>query len=469
MSRTADERIASLAKRVQDSDPSVEYDKGPVFDLMIRPVGEELGSAEDKADYISNLYTSAFSDVADEREVLALETNFAMENQGSGKSSRNKAQYFYRFARPQVGESFMITEGTLVANSDNSMIFKSLETLTMDGQYADTYYNSQEGWYGIPVLCEATAIGSAYDLKQGRVNKILSVVDGWDGTINLADYAGGEEAESLSQKTARIKKRFEGMDTGTIGGLESRVLNYNPAVISSVRLIDPSNPNVFKRPTIRPALDLYIIGQDMMVETDTFNAVADQTSYVMINQPVYSITSVSRNGTAVTDWQFERDVSVLQQSSRSQDRIVFNAPLSLGDAVSITYQYNGIIQSVQNDLFPSTNNLLFRTDVLIREAREALLSISIRFSFVGSVSLEDGEADLIAALYRLVEVGVFIDNINPETLRSQLKSEVVGLGELFFVKFTKTVGSLSDVEIVNFEDNEYPKIDETNLIISPMR
>lgn len=469
MGRTADQRIASLAKRVQDSDKSVEYDKGPVFDLMIRPVGEELGSAEDKADYISNLYTSAFSEVADEREVLALETNFAMEGQGSGKSSKTKAQYFFRFARPQVGESFMIAEGTLVANADSSMVYRTIETVFMEGQYADIYYNNKEGWYGIPVLTEATAIGSAYDLKQGRVNKILSVVDGWDGTINLADYAGGEEAESNSQKVARIKKRFEGMDTGTFGGVESRVLNYNPAVISSVRLVDPSNQTIFKRPTIRPALDLYIIGQDMLVTTDTFTASDGQTSYVLKNQPVYSVSSVTKNGTAITTWQFDRDDSVLQQSSRSQDAIVFDPPLVLGDSVSVTYQYNGIISSVQNDIFPATNNLLFRTDVLVREAREAKISISIRFSFVGSVSLEDGEAALVDALYRLVEVGTFIDNLNPETLRSQLKSEVVGLGDLFFVKFAKTVGSLSDVEIVNFADNEYPKIDENNLILSPMR
>lgn len=469
MSRTVDERIASLAKRVQDSDSSVEYDKGPVFDLMIRPVGEELGNAEDRAEYISNLYTSAFSSVAEDREILALETNFAMTGQGSGQASRTKLQYFYRFSRPQIGDVFIVSEGMLVSNSDRSKIYKTLETVTLDGQYSDTYYNSSEGWYGVPVLCEATAIGSDYDLKKGRVNSILTASEYWDGTINLGDYSGGEAEESRDQKVERIQKRFEGMDKGTYGGVESAVINYNPAIIKNVRLVDPSNARIFRRSTIRPALDLYLIGQNINATTDTFIATAGQLTYVLANQPVTAITSITKNGIAFSDWQYEKDDSVLKQSARSQDQITFNTALNVGDSIIISYQYDEIISNVQNNIFPESNNLLFRTDTLVRQAWEAPLSISITFSFVGSVSLEEGEQKLLDELYKLVEINDFVDSLNPETLRSQLKSSVVGLGELYFVKFTKTVGSLSDVEIVTFNDNEYPIIDANNLILSPMR
>lgn len=469
MTRTVDERIASLAKRVQDSDSSVEYDKGPVFDLMIRPVGEELGNAEDRAEYISNLYTSAFSSVADDREVLALETNFAMSGQGDGQSSRTKLQYFFRFARPQVGESFTVPEGMLVSNIDKSKIYKTLETVTLNGQYADTYYNSSEGWYGVPVLCEATAIGSDYDLKRGRVSTVLTPSEDWDGTINLGDYSGGEAEESKTQKVERIQKRFEGLDSGTYGGIESTVINYNPAILKNVRLVDPSNTKIFRRSTIRPALDLYVIGQNVIGTSDTFIASAGQNIYVLQNQPVTAILSVTKNGLAFSDWQYEKDNGVLKQSARSQDQIMFNTPLNIGDSVIVSYQYDDIINNIQNNLFPATNNLLFRTDTLVRQALEAPLNISLTFSFVGSVSLEEGEQKLLDQLYTLIEINDFVDSLNPETLRSQLKSSVVGLGDLFFVKFTKTVGSLSDVEIVTFNDNEYPIINADNLILSPMR
>jgi hypothetical protein len=232
MARTPDQIATSLETSINTTDPSVVVKYGPIRDLEILPISNELATTEETADHLALLYSTEFQKTATDAEVLALQTNFS-QTPSPGTYSEGYC-YFYRYSRPLTGQSFTVPVGALVGNFDRSKIVSALEEITLDGSNPDAFYNATKKVYEVRVHMRATATGKDYDLPSTRYNTMVSKIDGFDGVENRGDFAGGNPAETNLQQVERVQTRFQGLNSGDVGGMVSIVKNYDPINIVDV-------------------------------------------------------------------------------------------------------------------------------------------------------------------------------------------------------------------------------------------
>lgn len=465
MARTQDEIEQSLIESVHSNDPSTDTRKGPVYNFLLRPVPPELQKTEADAERIAILTTQQLDQVATEAEIQALATSFSIRL-GGGKASKTKGQQFFAYAKPE--QDIVINRGTLVGTDDQQYTYFVSEPVTIPANTADNYYNPQTRRYEITTSAEATSVGPDFDLPRTRVKKLLTPIDGIDGTINILDYDGGEEAEDLAGSVDRIRSKLAGLDPETGGGIISDIRNYDPETITDVSLVFPKDRGLFKRLTNRPAIDAYVKGEILETISETLVASGGETQLVLSKQPVRSVTSILVNGTGVS-FSFIEDTSFdVGFSPRAASYVLLDSPLLAADVAVVTYQYNILIAEIQEDLFSLERP--FDTDVLAREPRAFGVAISIDATVVASFDTARVYTNIEAKLFAEVEQDFFIDVLQPDVIAQKIKDEVAGLAaKPRFTIFRRTSGGLLEVDTIAIEKNEDPYIDQDQLSINVRR
>ena len=84
MARSIEEVQLSMQQSLEAADPTIESRSGPVFNIMLQPVSNEVAKIEAEQERIGALYSLQFQNVATEAETTALATNFGIQ----------KADYF---------------------------------------------------------------------------------------------------------------------------------------------------------------------------------------------------------------------------------------------------------------------------------------------------------------------------------------------------------------------------------------
>jgi len=74
-----------------------------------------------------------------------------------------------------------------------------------------------------------------------------------------------------------------------------------------------------------------------------------------------------------------------------------------------------------------------------------------------------------AKLFEEVETGFFIDILQPETIRQDIRDQIAGVSNVRVTKFRRTSGGILDVETIEIAKNETPYIDQGRLKITVRR
>jgi hypothetical protein len=464
MARTSREIEQSLVESLRTTDPSVDTLKGPIYDFLLRPVPTELQKTEADAERISILATLQLGSVISKAEAEAMATSFSIRL-GGGKASKTKRQIFFTLTKPI--KDILINRGNLVGTDDQKYTYFVSEQATIPASSADNFYSPRTRRYEIAVKCEATSVGPAFDLPPQRVRKLITRIDGIDGTYNQVEYAGGEEAEDLAGSIDRIRAKFSGLDPETGGGIISDIRNFDAENVKDVSLVYPKDRALFKRGGNRPAVDAYVLGEQVDTVEHIYTATGGETRIMLPSLPVRGVTSVLTNGIP-TDFSFIQDTSLESGfSPRSGDFILLNSPLMENDVVAVTYDYNALVQDLQNDLFALERP--FDTDVLVREARKSLIHIELSASAMASFDSARFYDAIESKLFEIIETPYFIDVLEPEIVRQKLRDEVGGFSTLRLTKFKRVYGSYSDVESIDLQKNEVPVIDQARLKINVRR
>ncbi len=464
MARTDSEILASLKESLSAADPSIDTEKGPVFNFLLRPVPSELQKTEADAERVAILATLQLDQVTTDEEVAALATSFSIRL-GGGKASKTKSQLFFALRRPL--EDIVIDRGNLVGTDDQQFTYFVSEARTMPVNSIDNFFNPQTRRYEILVPCEATAVGPTFDLPPSRVTRIITPIDGIDGTINTDYYRGGEEAEDLSNSIDRVRAKLAGLDPETGGGIISDIRNFDSENVRDVSLVYPKDRSLFKRVTSRPAIDAYVLGSSVDTIEQTVIATGGETQIQIERRPVTEVSSVTVNGTN-TAFTFIPDTSrEFGGSPRSSDYILLEDPLVALDTVVISYEYNQLLFDLQNDLFSLDRP--FDTDVLARKPRDIGLEIALDAVIAASFDTARAFNAIEASLFSQVESDFFVDAILPEVVRQNVIDEVGGITQLRFTLFRRTSGGTLDVEPIDLDKNETAFIDQTLLSINVRR
>lgn len=463
MARSAKQISQALGLTVSTADPTADLAKGPVFDLLMAPVAPELAVTEQAVEDLRVLTSLQLDKVVTDTEINAIGTSFGLP-QLTGKPARYR-QTFFTATRPT--SDVAIERGTLVGTSDSSRVFQVVERVVMQAANADAYLNSSRKRYEITATIEATAIGTASNLPAFRIKKFLTKVNGLDGTENRSSaIVFGTDRQSFADYLARIRKKFVGLNPETGGGISSRVLEYAPETITDIELVYPKDRDVFRRDTGRPAIDIYVLGEQTDVATKRYIAVGGETSVTLDNAPVLSISSVQVDGQAVISFVLSQDTQpATSGTQRAVDALVLPTPLTLGQVVEITYVYDSLVYGIQTTVFDA-NGREFGTDILVRRPEQTLVTVQIDVTVLPSFDVNRTTDTVRSLVFNYVETSKFVSILLPETLQQTLLDAVAGVSSVKIQRFTPTTSGALPVEAVVLKKNQIPIVDQDNLTIS---
>jgi hypothetical protein len=460
MAKTEVEIQAELIESINSTDQTLDTAQGPIPDLFIRPQAGQLAQASSEAESLRTLFTLQFGTAATEEEIQNALANYGSAP-GAGVAARH-VQHFLRFTRPTVDIS--IPTGSLVSNSDSSLVYRVLNGGTILANASDSYYNPSRNSYEIGLLVEGTGIGTTYNLPSGRITNIVTPIPGIDTTENRSKSTGGLDKESTDSQSSRLKTSLTGINLGAPGGIQSRILNAFPESVTDVAVIQPFEKE-FTRLITGPALDVYALGATIEPATQTVIAVNGQTIIPLLSKPAFAITSVTINNVVITSgYTLVKDSSFeYGYSLQASDQLVLSIPLLAGDTVVIEYEYNKILTSIFTDVLDSGNEFLFNTDILMRSPFQISPIISGTVQALASFSTNEVEENINTFLATNFNFTIFTEIVFPEVIRQRLITEVSGVQNFRLTEFRRSTGSLSTIEPMSFARNEVSVYD-ANLI-----
>lgn len=466
MAKTEEEILSALEDNITAIDPTIQTKHGPVRDFLLRPLPSELAALGAETERLANIYKLEFLETSGTtQDIEAYQNNFGL-TVGSGRKATG-IQTFFRSEAPAAGELITIPVGALVSNSDRTSTYKVTEAAVMDGDFASTFFNAGRRRYEVTAQTEALNIGVNNNLPADRVQELVTPVSGVSGTTNVVAYSGGEDIDTSAVQFSRIQSRFAGLNLGSPNGVVSAVKEFDTSLVTDVKAVQPNQRDVFKRFVTTPALDVYVIGTKLDDAEDSFTSEGSETELALVDVPVASITSVTKNGEAeiVT---LQIDDTEFAGSTRAVDRIVFSTALTTGDIINVKYKFNKLIPDIRDNIVGESDtddSILFGTDILILEAISRLVTVHYSFSTFSSSERETVNIAIETALANAVTLDTFTTGLRPIDVQTAVINNVVGLSRFVIERFQPTVGGLVRIETVFFKDNERSVLDVANLSV----
>lgn len=458
MARSVEDVTSSLQTSVELSDPTIETRSGPVFNIMIQPVANEVSKIESEQERIAALYSLQFQNVATVEETEALATNFGIQRAPGTKATA--VVFFFRFTRPI--EPAVVRRGTLVGNNDGSLQFIVQQDAVLDSDNAEAFFNSARRTFEVAVNVEAVSPGERFNLPAFRINALVTPNADFEGVENRAPAEGGSEEETQAQEVERIRDRFAGLNTGSIDGIRFVAADSFPEFVKDVAVVQPAS-TLFRRTPSTPGIDVYIAGSNTQVARQNFVSLGGETRIDITNPPaIASSLQLTINGVANTEARIIKDTGPLGNTVRADEFVQLADPLTAGDLVTFLYSFNRLVFDVQ-DVYEPTNigdSLLFGTDILVYEGVQVPITVQMSIRIGSSFDIPRTTDQVQNAVIDFVETNVFGATLFPETLRENILTTIQGVTSLNLQTFRRTDTSLRDVEIIELEDNEISILDD---------
>jgi hypothetical protein len=427
---------------------------------MLQPVSNEIAKIEAEQDRINALYSLQFQEVATVDETTALATNFGLQRAPGSKSS--VVVYFFRFTRPQ--QPAVVRRGSLISNLDGTLQYIVQEDAVIDPSNAEAFFNAARRTYEVAVNAVAVSPGDNYNVPAFRINTLVTANSDYDGVESRAAATGGSEQETQTAEVARIRKRFAGLNTGSIDGIRFVAANSYPEYVNDVAVIQPSNVLFLRSPTT-PALDIYVAGRNFETVRQSYVALGGETQLELASPPaVVGSLALTINGIVNTDAVIVLDETANAGTVRAVDTILLNSPMSAGDVATFSYSFNRLVYDVQQEYEPTSvgDSLLFGTDILVHQAEVAPITVIMSIRVASSFDVPRTTDQVQNVVQAYVNQNVFGFTLFPETLREQILTTVQGVSSLDLQEFRRTDLSLRDVEIIEMNDNEISQLDDEN-------
>jgi len=458
MSRSVEEVATSIQQAVESADPTIESRSGPVFNIMLQPVANEVARIEAETERIGALYSLQFQEVATSEETEALAANFGIQRAPGTKTT--VVVFFNRSTRPQ--NPALVRRGSLISNGDGTLQYIVQEDAVIDPDNADSFFNATRRTYEVAVNAEAVSPGERFNVPAFRINTLVTPNTDFDGVENRAVASGGSEEETQAEEVSRIRQNFAGLNTGSVDGIKFVASNSFPEFIQDVAIVQPSS-NLFLRAPTSPALDIYIAGSNFENVRQNFVALGGETQIDIASPPVVGSSLVlAINGTVNSSAQIVRDTGNLAGTVRAADIVLLENPLNAGDVVSFAYTFNRLILDVQNEYEPTNlgDSLLFGTDLLVYEGKIVPITVQMSIRVASSFDVTRTTDQVQNVILDFVQQNTFGAVLLPGSLREAILTTVQGVTSVDLSQFRRTARSLRDIEIIEMEENELSSVDD---------
>ena len=405
---TSDQVSANIIADLKALRSDIDSSSGTlVKDVCADSPATEIGLTWQAIGNMSNQNSISYISSLSDAQVLNLASNFNLTRKGATQSL-GWATFFRRTSPPST---ITINAGSTISTQKSSSgITYSFVTLN-NAVISAGSYNVATGLWETTVAIQSVLSGSDQNVAANTIT-VSNGIAGIDGVVNRLAITSGTDTETNAQLAVRITLAAQARLIGTVPGYQSLV-NAISGVTASA--IVPPGQGI--RNSSGNEVDAIIMGESVAstTQTEAFDSVSGLCIYLE-STPVISIATIegaSGNYIEGNDFAFVRDTSSeYYGSTQAKDQIIWlnggnwppNNPSLPGNSYTITYNFNELIETVQNTLELPQNDLI-ASDVLARQATEVLVDMTISVGINSTISeanaisqIESAIADYIASL-----------------------------------------------------------------------
>ena len=461
--RDVDAYLTDLIGAMQSIDPSIDVQKGPLA-VLLYAAATEGARTEEFSTYLQSLYQLSDPTLIRDEDMYELALNFGKDPNVAKQST--VTVYFFRNTRPEAGETYPVNEGTIVSTSDSRFNFTVIEGTEMNGDLADAYFDAATGHYEIPVICEAVAVGTDYDLPPNTINSIQTVQADFDGCINK-DYArqGSDPPDKYGMRDI-IWSAMQGVNQDTAGQINSIILDVSPTGVDDFSVVPSTDFLSYRRLgslSSKFGYDVYMISDSIQETFDRGTANGGETFLPFARKPVLSVVYVAVDGVQVA-FSFDADqTEALRGSPSANDRVQLSIALQPGQVWELRYVYYDVVHTVNTVI--QGRQKIFASDVLIRLADTVDILIAGETQVFASAEREDIIDDIRTFTEGYlrnpdnpsISYQTFVELLDPLDYQQAVEASVDGLQQFRLTRFARLDRAVLDIEQLAFDGKtEYP-------------
>jgi hypothetical protein len=383
---------------IQDRDPTMDTTIGPIRDLRIDPFAEVLELQNNRVAYLSELNSmnNAKNMVPDDLDSIIFNESMVRWNGSSSITVVTFARAQPPTSDLEVPVNFPLA--TLQdASTGKSVLFRTIETKTMYAATASSYYNSSTSKYELDVTVSSVLTGAQTVVGAYSIKVFRRSLPGFDECYNKLATESGNAIETNERAADRYLLHIKGSQLGTPTGNETFTLD-NFSAVEDVYTVYGNDVYLTREESDAGACDVWIMGSTPLTAVDNPGYPGVEVLMPLENQPLISVTSVVSGSTTFVegvDYEVVYDTGAYSRSSLGIDGIRFlsggSVPASIGTAVTITYQYNSLM-NVLSSFFAQPAYYSIGMDRLFRWSYEYAVAIQ------ASLKVYSGNPSTIKAL-----------------------------------------------------------------------
>lgn len=349
---------------------------GIVNDVVISAPSQQFGNLYDSLSITQN---DQAVNLASDTGLNKLASNYSL-TQKSAVSSQGVETFF---SNTPITNDITIPAGTLISTLSTSAspgtFFVTIQTATMYASLSSTYFNPVTNKYEILVPVQASNPGSSGNVSSNTIIALISPISGINGCYNPYDMSGGMDSESPDALRNRIITKNSGINLDNANGLLSLVLSQSNVQNALVVGHGQTQRNGWG------AVDIYVQGENSRSYSDAFPVFSN--TLTLTKQPVLLngiIAVISSNSGSISSslYSLTKDTGSYGGSTEGLDKLILSGSVDASyGSIYISYNYNGLIEDLQN-LFNMSNYSLLNSDVLVRQAIQILIDVTVKIRVV---------------------------------------------------------------------------------------
>ncbi|MCK9428824.1 MAG: baseplate J/gp47 family protein [Candidatus Omnitrophica bacterium] len=381
--------VNSMKSYIQSLYPTANTSEGTFLsDVIISAPAKEIESLYNEVESVQldqSIYTASDTGL----EVIAKNMGVLRK---SARAARGKVTFYINsLPTSDITIPASTVVSTISSTTSSSIQFSTIQTAVMYTDFAANYFNATTGRYEILVDIEALSGGTSGNVGSGTIVSLVSSISGLNGCTNTSATTGGADTESNDQLSSRIVTRWLGSSLCTEDGIKSAISSQQS--VEDVIIVAHGNTG---REELG-AIDVYIKGVITRSQTENIIPVGNLfENLTFFKQPlltggIVSVLSSASGSISSSNYSIVKDAGSYRGSVSAVDKLSWVIPIndSYG-AVSVVYNYNGLIEDLQN-IFNKTNTDILNANILVKWASEIPIDIEFSMKVLAGFSLSDVE------------------------------------------------------------------------------
>lgn len=466
-----------IANAIADRDLQADTTFGPIRDIIAKPVSKVADRINQDivqlSDILSLTNVSQFTiqdldDVAYNSQIV----------RGGGAPAT--ATVSLLSSSPPVSDVTLAINFPFSTDPDPStgatVYYASTQQVQFIAANSGNYYDAVNRVYRLDVPVAAVLNGVIGNVGPNRIVQTQRSIGGFQRIVNFAGAVGGEDSESNDDLASTLLIFNLGInDISTPYGIGLETKRQFPGIVD-YKVVYGSDPLITRASFDAGATDVYLIGSSALATSNSFIYAGQPVPLVLLKQPVLSIVSVVSGATtfvAGTHYSFVPDTGPYGGSVQGRDAVLFlpTSPLfpAIGDTVTVTYNYNAFIATVQS-FFESPKFKVDGRSLLYKQGLKKFTSIAGNLTVLSGFDPAAVKANVITAILAFVnalKLGEPLEQFDLLTAIGIAVGSAGGVDNLVLTQLNLqgVSGVLSQIPATQ---GEYLRAEITDVVITPV-